>query len=301
MSFDTTSPWGAYPARGLNAFCLGLIERLPSGGLGRRLAFLLRKPVKNSRAPFFDREIWGFKLRLGTRGNLTEQRWLTMAEFHDAAERAALAAALPDGGVFVDVGMNAGFYTFWALSLRRPGLRVLAVEPSPALLERVRFNLATNHLATAVILCPCAVTPEPCELVIETHARNLGQNSVRIAADVPAIISSGSPSAAAPEAPRAVAAPAPERTELRVPGRPLLDLLREAGLERLDALKIDIEGHETPVLAAFFRDAPRALWPLLIIAEIVGDGAGALRALLLKHGYVIEMENKMNGILRLPV
>lgn len=279
MAFDTTSPWGTHAPRGLPAVCLGLIDRLPVNALGKRAAFLLRKPVKNSAQPVHDREVWGLRLRLGTRGNLSEQRWLTMPAFHDAAERAALAAALPAAdGVFFDVGMNAGFYTFWALSLRRPGLRVVAVEPGPEMLARVRHNLDRNGLAAAVTLHACAVTAEPCELVIETHAKNHGQNSVR--------------------ATDAAATPADARA-LRVPGRPLLELARASGVDRIDALKIDIEGQETPVLRAFFRDAPRSLWPRVIIAEIVGDGEGTLRRLLLEQGYRIEAETKMNGILRL--
>ena len=276
MAFDTLSPWGAHAPRGLAAFSLRLIDRLPVNGFGKRLAFLLRKPVKKNPSPVFDREVWGLRLRLSTRGNLSEQRWLTMPAFHDAAERAALADALPPGGVFFDVGMNAGFYTFWALSLRRPGLRVVSVEPGPAMLERVRHNLAQNGLAEAVSLHGCAVTAEPCEVTIEAHARNLGENSVR-----------------------AAKAGVPAAGELRVPGRPLLDIAREAGATRIDALKIDIEGHELPVLRAFFRDAPRSLWPRLIIAEIVGDGEGTLRRLLLDQGYRVLRETKMNGILRL--
>jgi methyltransferase, FkbM family len=275
MAFDTTSPWGAHAPRGLAAVSLRLIDLLPVNGFGKRLAFILRKPVKRSARPVFDREVWGLRLRLSTRGNLSEQRWLTMPAFHDAVERTALAEALPPGGVFFDVGMNAGFYTFWALSLRRPGLRVISIEPGPAMLERVRHNLAQNRLAEAVTLNACAVTPVPCEVVLETHATNLGQNCVRAA--------NGSSA----------------NGELRVPGRPLLDIARDAGVERIDALKIDIEGHETPVLKAFFRDAPRSLWPKLIVAEIVGDGEGTLRRLLLDHGYKIERETKMNGILRL--
>ncbi len=275
MAFDTCSPWGAHAPRGLAALSLRVIDSLPVNDLGKRLAFLLRKPVKKSAHAVFDREVWGLRLRLSTRGNLSEQRWLTMPAFHDAAERAALADALPPGGVFFDVGMNVGFYTFWALSLRRPGLRVVSVEPGPALLERVRHNLAQNQLADAVTLHACAATAERCEVIIEAHAENLGQSSVR------------------PAEPDAAAG------GLRVPGRPLLDLAREAGVERIDALKIDIEGHETPVLRAFFRDAPRSLWPRLIIAEIVGDGEGTLRRLLVERGYRVERETKMNGILRL--
>jgi FkbM family methyltransferase len=275
MAFDTRSPWGVYAPRGLARLSLRLIDRLPVNNLGKRLAFLLRKPVKKSRSPVYDREVWGLRLRLSTRGNLSEQRWLTMPSFHDAVERAALADTLQAGGVFFDVGMNVGFYTFWALSLRRPGLRVVSVEPGPAMLERVRHNLAQNQLAEAVSIHACAATAERCEVIIEPHSENLGESSVR-ATDA------NSPS-----------------NGLRVPGRPLLDLVKDAGVDRIDALKIDIEGHETPVLRAFFRDAPRALWPRLIIAEIVADGEGTLRRLLLEHGYRIDHETKMNGILRL--
>ena len=90
MTFDTTSPWGTWKPKGAAAFSLKLIDLLPASGLFRKLAFLLRKPVKNSGQDVYDREIWELKLRLGARGNLTEQRWLTMANFHDAPEREAL-------------------------------------------------------------------------------------------------------------------------------------------------------------------------------------------------------------------
>lgn len=277
MAFDTTSPWGRHAPSGFTALCLGLIDRLPVNPFAKRAAFLLRKPVKKSRREVFDREVWGLRLRLSTRGNLSEQRWLTMPSFHDAIERAALAEALPADGVFFDVGMNAGFYTFWALSLRRPGLRVVAIEPGQEMLARVRHNLAQNQLSESVTLHACAVTATPGEVVFQTHAKNQGQNSV---------LAAGPSSAATSD-------------EIRLPGRPLLDIARESGVTRIDALKIDIEGQEPPVLAAFFRDAPRTLWPRWVIAEIVGDGQGTLRRLLLDHGYRVERETKMNGILRL--
>jgi len=270
MAFDVTSPWGTFKPRGLVALCLGLIDRLPTGGFFRRIAFLLRKPVKKGKQAVYDREIWGLKLRLSARGNLSEQRWLTMSQFHDAPERAALKAALGPGAVFLDVGANAGFYTFCALAQRHAGLRAIAVEPTETMLERVRYNLALNRLESSVTLYACAATPVPCEVVIEEHAGNLGQSAVRVGG-----------------------------TGRRVPGKPLFDLLREAGATRIDAMKIDIEGHEVPVLEAFFRDAPRTLWPRLVIGEIVGDGGGPLRALLTGHGYRVEAGTKMNGILRL--
>src|SRR5882762_6505405 len=139
MAFDTTSEWGRWKARGAAAASLALVAKLPHGGLFRRIAFLLRKPVKSGRQEYYDREIWGLRLRLSARGNLTEQRWLTMEKFHDWPEREALRDALGNNAVFLDVGANAGFYTFWALAQRKSGLRVIAVEPSTAMVERLKY------------------------------------------------------------------------------------------------------------------------------------------------------------------
>ncbi len=271
MKFDTFSAWGRWKPKGAAALSLKLIDLLPARGIFRKVAFLLRKPVKSSRQDVFDREIWGLKLRLAARGNLTEQRWLTMPNFHDAPEREALRAVLHPGAVFLDIGANAGFYTFWALSQKHADLRVIAAEPSEVMLERLRYNLTINDLTTSVTLYPCAVTPTPCEVVIEEHAGNIGQTAVRS-----------------------------EGTGRRVLGRPLLALLLEAKVERVDAMKIDIEGYEVPVLEAFYTSAPRVLWPRFVIGEIVGEGGEPLKNLLASLGYRLDRCTKMNGILILP-
>jgi hypothetical protein len=52
-----------------------------------------------------------------------------------------------------------------------------------------------------------------------------------------------------------------------VPAKSLLSVLRGEGYVKLDAIKLDIEGAEDLVLDAFFRDAPRSLWPRLIVME----------------------------------
>ena len=49
--------------------------------------------------------------------------------------------------------------------------------------------------------------------------------------------------------------------------RPLLALVQEHGFERIDALKIDIEGAEDLALLPFFEQAARALWPRLVFIE----------------------------------
>lgn len=267
MTFDRDAPWGKWKATGLAALSLNLIDALRPCGVCRKLAFLLRKPVKKGRQTQYDREIWGLKLRLAAKGNLTEQRWLTMAKFHDKPEREALAGFLGPGSVFLDVGANAGFYSFWVLSLNHPGLRVLAVEPTPVMVERMRFNLQTNHLEDRVSLFPCAVTSEPCEVSIEEHSENLGQTGVRTGGG-----------------------------GLKVAGLPLLQLLAKADVTKVDAMKIDIEGLEVPVLESFFANAPNSLWPKMIVGELVGDGGLALEELLRSKGYKLQQKTRMNGI-----
>ena len=210
------------------------------------------------------------KLRLATRGNLSEQRWLTLPHFHDKLEREALRATLKPGSIFLDIGANAGFYTFWALAQGLENLRVIAIEPTRTMLERMRHNLSVNELTSAVTLFPCAVTAKSCQVVIEEHSKNLGQSSLRS-----------------------------EGTGNLIEGRPLADILHEAGATRVDAMKIDIEGHEVPVLEAFFQTAPRSLWPRLIIGEIVGKSGEPLQQLLITLGYHLTKCTKMNGILYL--
>jgi FkbM family methyltransferase len=53
----------------------------------------------------------------------------------------------------------------------------------------------------------------------------------------------------------------------RVPAFTLQQILSEAGVASVDALKIDIEGFEDRVLTSFFANAPQALWPRAVVIE----------------------------------
>ncbi|MFP4270647.1 MAG: methyltransferase, partial [Alphaproteobacteria bacterium] len=67
----------------------------------------------------------------------------------------------------------------------------------------------------------------------------------------------------------------------------------------VDVLKIDIEGQEGPVLDAFFKVAPPALWPAAIVIE-AGRGDLDLPGprVCLAHGYEVEATTRMNALLR---
>ena len=272
-TFDTDSRWGHWRPRGLSALLLRLISILPANEVNKRIAYLLRKPIKQGKQLYYDRIVWGLRLRLVARGNLSEQRMLTMEHFHDLQERKALSESLGPGSIFFDIGANAGFYTFWALSLGYPDLRVVAVEPNSTMTERIMFNLGLNKIHKGEVdVVECALTSSSCKVTVSEHSRNLGETTTHQKTS---------------------------KTGRQVPGKPLLDLIHETKVSRIDALKIDIEGEEIPALSSFFNHASISLWPRLIICEIFGPDGHLLQKLLEANGYKRTGISKMNAIFRL--
>ncbi|MBY0421606.1 MAG: FkbM family methyltransferase, partial [Parvularculaceae bacterium] len=92
---------------------------------------------------------------------------------------------------------------------------------------------------------------------------------------------------------------ADESGAIEVEARALFRLLSDWAPPRVDALKIDIEGAELDVLAAFFRAAPDALKPFFLIAEISHEARqGALASLLSDEGYAVSAVNRLNLVAR---
>jgi hypothetical protein len=54
---------------------------------------------------------------------------------------------------------------------------------------------------------------------------------------------------------------------IKVPSLRLQRVLADAGVDHVDALKIDVEGFEDRVLTGFFRAVPQGLWPRAVVIE----------------------------------
>ncbi|MEM9146257.1 MAG: FkbM family methyltransferase [Pseudomonadota bacterium] len=245
---------------------------LPRGWLARRLTSLIRRVCVAGRTGPFDVEPFpGQRARLYPQDNLSEKRVFGAPQFWDWAERAAVAeamAAAPRPFRFVDAGANAGLYTLAVRSLGPAD--VLAIEPDAENLRRLEVNLDASG-AEDVRVCAAALSDRPGTARLG-GAGNRGE--------------------------RALGADGDGGDE--VPTLPLLAALEGTGWDRLDALKIDIEGAEAPVLAAYLRDAPAGFWPGLVILEAQrGESTRALE-LLLDAGYLLAERTRMNAILTLP-
>lgn len=269
------APWRCEPPFGAHALparlerLRALPARLGRGALARRLASVVRRICQSGRADPFDVEPFpGQRARLYPRDNLTEKRVFAAPHLWDRAEREALAeamAAAPRPFHFVDAGANAGLYTLAVRSMGRA--RILAIEPEPATRARLEVNLAASGAgADEVTVAPVALSDRAGTARIAAIPGNRGEAALALAgAEVETV--------------------------------PLLDLLGAHGFSRVDALKIDIEGHEHAVLSAFLAAAPAALLPGLVILEARRGAETDALALLRGHGYEVAGRTKMNAIL----
>lgn len=232
---DDTSPFGAYRPNAPQRRLYRAMARLYGyGWAGKRifgrLRWLDRKLASNDMA---DVERFGLRWRLYRTGNVSDSRLLLRPDSFDPLEMDCLLHRARPGFAFVDIGANCGFY---ALRIAAAGGRAVAVEPHPQMLRRLRFNLDLNP-DCALRLLDCAVGDRRDSIRIAEDPRNLGRTRIDDAGAITAQM------------------------------RPLLDIVADEGLDRLDAIKVDVEGFEDRVLGPFLTDSPESLLPGIVIAE----------------------------------
>lgn len=253
-----------------------LLTRAAYGLLRRHLARgTTKKPLRAylARKGFtVDVPVDGLWLRCHFDDNRTEQL-LAEGRNTERDNLRLIAAYLPAGGTFVDIGANCGLYTVFGARAAGPKGRVLAIEPLPQMAERTALNVALNGLDN-VTLVHGAVGPEEGTLTFHALPHQLGQSSmIEVPGSVP----------------------------LKVQVRPLLALVKEAGIQRIDVLKIDVEGYEDQALLPFFTHAPKSLWPahLFMETERSGQWREDCTARLLALGYRVAWSSKNDMLLAL--
>ncbi len=270
-AFVARYPWGHFAPTGAAAVTLGLCAGLAtSTGVLYSLNKLIRGPLKNASPRVFDVQRFGLDLRLLTRGNYCETTALFAPGVYDVPERKWIAANLPAGGTFLDIGGNVGLYSL-TTACAVANARVISVEPDPRLAARMYFNASTNGLA------------------VEHHEVALGDEEGRAS-----LLRSGYQSGAN----RLAGADdtGGERIDVRL--LPLMSLCKENAIDHIDVMKIDIEGYEKTVLDHFFAHAPQALWPAGIVIEHSHDMSGLVDQLAQQQGYRIDARTSRNVALK---
>lgn len=142
--------------------------------------------------------------------------------FHEFRELLFLSHHLKPGMNVVDAGANIGVFTVF--SARRIGNgRLIAFEPVPALTEWLATNSTLNHLHN-VIIEPCGLSDADGQLPIyEIDSTNEGLSTL-----YPGSLN--------------------QTKATQVPVKKLDDVLTSLSIDKLDFIKIDIEGGELPAL-----------------------------------------------------
>lgn len=274
-----SDPFGAFAPSRQQQWVREVARRLPDGYFGRRAASLLLRiaGAKNSNRPF-DVDIFGSqRARLNPADNYCEKRVFITPQFWEGREREALAQAIrdcrEDAFYFADVGANAGLYTLFARSealKRRLAFRALCIEPDQEMRRRLQFNLEASGASDEVEISSFAASASAGTLRFAPNVKSRGQSR---------IADSGS---------------------VNVEARPLLALVRAAGFPRIDALKIDVEGHELPILKAFFDQSPAELRPRILLMETSHDDPDqGARRVVRGAGYMETLTTRTNSVFAL--
>jgi hypothetical protein len=138
--------FGAPAPSSFDRAVMRVTARLPLNWWGRRVAIVLRRLVtmRLARDGALDVSRWGLRMRLHPRDNGCEKNLLFTPQMFEPVELSALARALEARpATFIDVGANVGLWSLYAASVA-PHAKIVAIEPEPGNLERLRFNIGCN-------------------------------------------------------------------------------------------------------------------------------------------------------------
>jgi FkbM family methyltransferase len=268
MVVESADAWGTQRPSLLASLCIGAIKyKLAHGSFKRPFRNILRaygRPL--------DITVRGLKLRCRFGDNHTENSLVEGKTKSDIGNIQRFVSCVGPGDTFVDIGANCGLYSLFAARKVGARGRGVAIEPIPRMAERALFNFESNGLDN-VSLVQCAVGAEQATLDLFVNAKQLGKTSSTQSNECSAI-------------------------SVRV--MPLLAIVEAQGLDRIDALKIDVEGHEDQVLMPFLSSAPEALWPLFILMEHAHSARwrGDLMGQLAQCGYAVIERTETDTLLR---
>jgi FkbM family methyltransferase len=172
---------------------------------------------------------------------------------------ALVRSQLRPGGVFLDVGGHVGQYAIEAAMVVGEAGRVVVFEPNPKAFLFLKKNVALNALKN-VDLVLAAATSHPSTIgMIDPPAGNWGMSRQRTR--------DGS------------------AEDYRVAGLRIADALCDMGVQFVDMVKMDVEGHELEALEGLFRD--RVFRPNDLLVEFVPD--------VFEYGFALPAYLKRNG------
>lgn len=241
-----TEEFGRYSPSPIADCLYGIMNRIYKRGyIGRRIfgrLYWLEKLFANRQCVVADVQRFGLHWRLHRFGNVSESRLLRRPDSFETDEISFILDMAVGNFIFIDVGANCGYWSLRIAERLAGSGSVIAIEPQPVMLERLQYNARVNALRLNHIL-GCVAGSQSGTATLKLDERNLGRSRVS------------------------------DTGSLRVEMKTLLEIVLWTELSHIDAIKVDVEGHEDRVLDPFLRNAVDALLPKVIVAECSWSGS----------------------------
>lgn len=288
MRFYNRYPLSVLSATLLLLLCTYLLIRSPAGRYSDYLWTETRWNVLWRRVAEIPRRIEPTLIRLGLlpsglletqlRGGVkflldpndyVDRRIIANGEW-EPIEWSWIEKVLAPGDVFVDVGAHHGSYSIKAARAVSDAGLVVAVEPNPLSVERLKRNIALNQLRNIKILEVACGERRSSSVLFTASDLNTGMTSL-----------------SAETASRSGPGGAAKKFEVRV--ERLDDLLEELQDRKIAVLKVDTEGAETMVLRGA-AETIRKHHPAIVVETVesqllsLGSSLAELESLLRSFG-----------------
>ena len=270
---DNSSSFGQYEPNFIVKIIIYITRNIGTSWFSKRLIFLFRKIAILLSRDCIDTNLFGAKLRLYTKGNVSEKRALFSPQIFEKDERDFIKSRCKDNSVFIDIGSNIGLYSFSVGSVYKEfkNTKIFSIEPHPSLFQRLKYNALQNK---DIPINPreIALMDKSGEFKLDTPDENLGQGKIS------------------------------KTGSQKVIAKNLIDFIKDEKIENISAMKIDVEGNEESVIIPFIENANKKLLPLIVIIENNKNSWKTdLIKLLVEKGYLIKKKTRMNYILELIV
>ena len=260
MTMRSERPKNELPAyQAIDALLRTGLRLVPPGPMAEGIA--LRWGYRFKPAPRIVRLRSGAKIRVASIDHL--QLLIYYTGVFEPASISILKRCIAPGDTVVDIGANIGFYTLESSTLVGPAGRVIAVEAFPEHAQAVRDNVALNGIRNVTLLEVAVGDRESKGVLTRRSGDNLGMFTLGNVEGTDAC-------------------------QVRIDA--LDEILREQNVDRVDLIKMDIEGSEFRALqgAANIIESKRPTVLLEINEQALhdcGTSSQELIALLGSSGY----------------
>ena len=181
----------------------------------------------------------GVKFRLYPHNNTIESKMFVSSRLREGKELDVISGYIKNGGTFLDIGSNIGYYSMMAAKLG--ATKIIAVEPNPIVLDRLKANIKFNKFEKLIKTFQIGIGEKLSTLELRLSQSDMGSSSIvntKLISD-----------------------------NIKIKVIPLEKLLKKEDITKVDVLKIDIEGFEDRALFPYFKNLNKKFYPRLVIME----------------------------------